>query len=181
MFKRHTETLILDYGGSYLSLFKDESMNQVIPSKIFYLLEERRTRLRAELCQLLDSGKKEICKCGWGKTWNESYQALLVKYRPVEMLSVPISEIIDRMEAMYVADSNGGRKYCRDDGHGVSIYHYPTAYHETPRKELIAMKVFTGISIESVRTLDTMTELIADFKMWDSSVQCLANIQAQPN
>jgi hypothetical protein len=35
MFKRHTETLILDYGGSYLSLFKDERITQVIPSKIF--------------------------------------------------------------------------------------------------------------------------------------------------
>ena len=71
------------------------------------LLEERRTRLRAELCQLLIRGKRDGCKCGWSKTRSEKYGLILVEYMPIRMLEVPMADIITKMENVTPEDMEG--------------------------------------------------------------------------
>lgn len=61
------------------------------------LLEERRTRFRAELCDILIRGKKAGCKCGWGKSRSEEYGRILEEHMPLKMLDAPMAEIITKM------------------------------------------------------------------------------------
>ena len=64
------------------------------------LLEERRTRFRAELCDILIKGKKACCKCGWGKPRSEEYGRILEEHMPTKMLDAPMAEIITKMSQL---------------------------------------------------------------------------------
>jgi len=113
------------------------------------LLEERRTRLRAELCQLLIRGKRDGCKCGWGKTRSEKYGLILVEYMPIKMLEVPMAGIITKMENVSPEDME--ERYC-----GVSSYNYrhaPLPYRETLLGKLDTMKKKARICIDCVRSI----------------------------
>ncbi|PVH91823.1 hypothetical protein DM02DRAFT_702762 [Periconia macrospinosa] len=109
-FMAHTITLILHYNGSYLEFLGDDFTSQIIPSRVFSLLEERRTRFRAELCDLLIRGKKGGCHCGWGKSRSGVYGRLLNQYMPTKTLDTPMADIITKMEQVSTEDM--GRKYC---------------------------------------------------------------------
>ncbi|KAF2807992.1 uncharacterized protein BDZ99DRAFT_489516 [Mytilinidion resinicola] len=137
LFMANILTLILHYDGSYLDFLDDEFTSQIIPLRIFYLLEERRTKLRAELCQLLIRGKRGNCKCGWGNTRSEKYGLLLVEYMPIKMLKVPIAEVITKMTQVSTEDME--RKYS-------------LRYSETLLGKLDALKREASICIDCVRS-----------------------------
>ncbi|KAI9732940.1 MAG: hypothetical protein M1818_007373 [Claussenomyces sp. TS43310] len=105
MFVAHTLNLMLDYTGSYLGFSDDEFISQFVPSKTFHLLEERRTRMRAELSEILIQGKNAKCSCGWGENRGNTYIRILSKYGQLsKMLEVPISDIVKEMENFSMED-----------------------------------------------------------------------------
>ncbi|PVH92247.1 hypothetical protein DM02DRAFT_701032 [Periconia macrospinosa] len=154
-FMAHTITLILHYNGSYLDFLDDEFTSQIIPSRVFSLLEERRTRFRAELCDLLIRGK-DGCKCGWGKTRSEKYGLLLAEYMPIKMLDTSMADIITKMEQVSTEDM--GKTYCTERSSYRSYYHEPLPYRKTLLGMLDAMKKRTSICIDCVRSIGA-TEL----------------------
>ena len=103
------------------------------------LLEERGTRLRADLCQLLISGKRGNCKCGRGKTRIGKYELRLAEYMPIKMLEVPMAD----MERTYCSDRSSYRSY----------YHEPLPYSETLLGKLDTMKKKASICIGCVRSI----------------------------
>ena len=115
------------------------------------LLEERRTRLRVDLCQLLISGKRGNCKCGWGKTYSGKYGLLLVEYMPIKMLEVPMADIITNMEQVSTEDME--RTYCGDRSSYRIYYHEPLPYSETLLGKLDTMKKKASICIDCVRSI----------------------------
>lgn len=118
------------------------------------LLEERRTKFRAELLQLLMRGKGASCNCGWGKGRSERYGLLLADYGPIQMLEVPVAEIITKMEQASTDDME--RKYCKEMSSYASYgsyYHEPLQYHETFLGRLDIMKKKASICIDCVRSL----------------------------
>ena len=116
------------------------------------MLEERRTKFRAELCQLLSNGKNGNCKCGWGKIRSEKYGLLLVEYKPIKMLSVPMAEVITKMEQVSTADM--GRKYCTESSSfGGGYYHQPLPLSETLHEKLHLLKREASICIDCVRSI----------------------------
>ncbi|CZR60106.1 uncharacterized protein PAC_10001 [Phialocephala subalpina] len=145
-FAAHTLSLILYHKGSYLEFLDDEITNQIVHWKTFYLLKERRTRMRAELSQLLIKGKRAACSCGWAKTRGEKYALLLLDYGPLKMLDAPISEIIEKMEKVSCEDM--GRKY-----HGNWLHEAPTK-DETLPGQLETLKKKVSIYLDCVRSLD---------------------------
>ncbi|PVH91394.1 hypothetical protein DM02DRAFT_664040 [Periconia macrospinosa] len=155
-FMAHTITLILRYNGSYLDFLDDDFTSQIIPSRVFSLLEERRTRFRAELCDLLIRGKKDGCKCGWGKTRGEKYGRLLAAYMPIKMLDTSMADIITKMEQMSTEDM--GRKFCTEKRSSGRYYHGPLPYRQTLLGMLDAMKKRASICIDCVRSIGA-TEL----------------------
>ncbi|RFU34495.1 hypothetical protein B7463_g1876, partial [Scytalidium lignicola] len=100
MFVAHTLQLIIHYKGSYLELLEHTIISKFLPSNIFCLLEERRSRMRAELAQLLINGMNASCSCGWGAKRSDRYKNLHSMFKPLRMLEVPISEFIKEMEAV---------------------------------------------------------------------------------
>ncbi|KAF1365202.1 hypothetical protein EJ07DRAFT_161287 [Lizonia empirigonia] len=152
-FMTHTITLILHYNGSYLDFLDDEFTSQIIPSRAFSLLEERRTRFRAELCDLLIRGKKAGCKCGWGKSRSETYGRLLAKYMPTKMLDTSLAYIIAEMEQVSTEDM--GRKHCAEVRSRLRSCHEPLNYRKTLLESLDDMKKRASISIDCVRSIGT--------------------------
>jgi hypothetical protein len=110
------------------------------------ILEEQRAKLHTELYEMWIDGQKNVCACGWGRTFSDDYEML-----PTEMLKLSISNIIATMELVYTGDMRIGSKPCNDDGHGADFYHEtPEIYHATPLKRLNRMKDHAGICIEMV-------------------------------
>ncbi|OAL47474.1 hypothetical protein IQ07DRAFT_646412 [Pyrenochaeta sp. DS3sAY3a] len=146
-FMAHALTLILHYNGSYLNFLDDELISEIISSRIFCLLEERRTRFRAGLCELLTSGKRDACECGWGKYRNEKYERILAEYTPMKMLNASIADIIAKIEG--VSTENMGKStLClrsRKD-------HEPLPYSQTFLGTLETLRKESRISIDDVRS-----------------------------
>jgi len=146
-FEANILMLILHYAGSYVDFLDDEFTSQILPSKTFHLLEERRTKLRAGVCQVLITGKKAGCRCGWGQTRSETYRLLLVEYVPVKMLDVPIGEVIGKMEQASTEDM--GRRRCTVN---LGSFHEPLGYGGTSLGLLDALKKNASIPIDHVRS-----------------------------
>jgi len=124
--------------------------------KTFYLLEERRTRMRAEICQLLEDGINFVggCSdCSWGKNRSDKYKMIQSNYGPLRRLEVPISEIIKSMEAVS----------CEDMARKLHSSNYSRYYHEAPtHSETLDGKLETirkrvGLCLDCVRSSDTAT------------------------
>ena len=115
------------------------------------LLEERRTRLRAEICQLLIRGKRDSCKCGWGKSRSENYGLILAEYTPIEMLEVPMVDIVTKMQNVSTQDM--GRTYCSARSSYNSYYHEPLLYGDTFLGKLDALQRKASICIDCVRSI----------------------------
>ncbi|KPM44567.1 hypothetical protein AK830_g2019 [Neonectria ditissima] len=65
--------LVFRFREPYLVLLDDETISQIVPSKTFYLLAERRTKARAEVAQILIEGKNRGCECGWAGTSSKAF------------------------------------------------------------------------------------------------------------
>jgi hypothetical protein len=119
------------------------------------LLEERRNRMRAELCQLLKDGINFVggcSECSWGKNRSDKYKILQSDYGPLRMLEVSISEIIKSMKAVSCEDMartyhSGYRGY----------YHEAPTHSETLAGKLEAIKKKVGICLDCVRSSDAAT------------------------
>jgi hypothetical protein len=114
------------------------------------MLEERRTKLRAELCQLLLDGKNGNCSCGRGKNRSEKYGLLLIEYKPIKMLAVPMVEVITKMEQVSTEDM--GRQYCSKMSH-CGYYHEPLPLRNTFQGKLDLLKQKASICIDCVRSI----------------------------
>ncbi|CAN9212088.1 unnamed protein product [Alternaria alternata] len=105
-----TVSRMLHHQGSYLAL-----ANQVIgladwvPWKVFYLLEERRNRMRTELQHILFNGSTDAgmdesisCTCAWGAVHSLAHTKLLQyeDLRPLQVLYVTVSKIVEKMDQM---------------------------------------------------------------------------------
>ncbi|KAF8853680.1 hypothetical protein BDZ45DRAFT_761066 [Acephala macrosclerotiorum] len=152
-FVAHTLALILHYKGSYLEFLDDEITSQVVPLKTFYLLEERRTGIRAELSQLLVSGQNDTCSCGWGKGRSDKYKLLLSKYGPMKMLEVPVSDVIKKMESVSCEDRESA---CHSGGYGDYL-HKAQIHSETLPGKLETMEKKASICLDCVRSSDAVT------------------------
>jgi hypothetical protein len=115
------------------------------------LLEERRTRFRAELCELLIRGKKGACRgdCSWGKTRSEEYGRLLAEYTPIKMLNTPMADVITKMEQVSTEDM-GRTSYSNIYGR---CHHKPVPYRATLPGMLDALKKRNRICIDCVRNI----------------------------
>lgn len=146
-FASRTLALVLDYTGPYLELLDDERVRQFVPYKLLYQLEERRTRLRAELAEVLSYWVEFDCKCGWGKTKKERSRLLQSEYGPLRMLEVPISELIGKMKAI---PEEKKRKYC-NEVYRTFCHEVPT-HKETFRGKLEDMEKKASICIDQVHS-----------------------------
>jgi hypothetical protein len=120
------------------------------------LLEERRNRMRAELCQLLKDGINFVggCSdCSWGKNRSDKYKILQSNYGPLRILEVPISEIIKSMKAVSCEDM--ARTYHSSSYRGY--YHEAPTYSETFAGKLETIKKKVGICLDCVRSSDAAT------------------------
>ena len=112
------------------------------------LLEEQRTRFRAEICQFLVLGNKRACTiCGWAKKSSDSYGLLLIEYQPLKILEIPLSKIIAKTEQVSTEDMS--RTYCVRYS-----YHESPPHSETLLGKLSTIKQNTGISIGYVLSLE---------------------------
>lgn len=113
------------------------------------LLEEQRTRFGAGLYKLLIRGKKDGCKCGWGKTRSEKQGRLVAEYMPIKMLDTSMADIITKMEQVSTEDMEN--KFCTEKSSYRSYFHEPLPYGETLLGMLDAMKrglVFVSTAYE---------------------------------
>jgi hypothetical protein len=122
------------------------------------LLEERRNRMRAEVCQLLKDGINFVggCSaCDRGKNRSDKYKILQSDYGPLKMLEVPISEIIEKMKAVSCEDM--ARTYHSSILSHQSYYHEAPTYSETLAGKLETIKKKVGICLDCVRSSDAAT------------------------
>lgn len=171
-FVAHTLALILHYKGSYLEFLDDEITSEIVPWKTFCmqqpqwcrygywiktnfldLMEERRTRMRAELNQLLIKGKNAACSCGWAENRGHKYTLLLLNYEPLKMLEVPVSDIIGKMEKVSCEDME---RTCHSSGYR-DYYHETPLHGETFRGKLEMMKKQASICLDCVQSNDAAT------------------------
>ncbi|KAK4153163.1 hypothetical protein C8A00DRAFT_15587, partial [Chaetomidium leptoderma] len=141
-FARYTLELVLNYTAPYRTLLDDERISQALPWKTFYLLEERRTRMRAELAELLWTDTS--CQCGWNKLLKERYDVLQGTYSPLKWLEVPISRILGKMK---VAPEELERKRCSS---GYYTFHEVPTVQDTFQGKLEAMKKKASICLDCV-------------------------------
>ncbi|KAK0619422.1 hypothetical protein B0T14DRAFT_537243 [Immersiella caudata] len=114
-----------------------------LPWKTIYLLEERRTRMRAELAELLWTDPS--CLCGWNKLLKERYEVLQGTYKPLEWLEVPISRIIGKMK---VTPEELEPKRCSSNGY-YTFHEVPTG-QDTFQGKMEAMKKKASICLDCV-------------------------------
>ncbi|KAK3380727.1 hypothetical protein B0T24DRAFT_664659 [Lasiosphaeria ovina] len=104
-----TLDLVMNYTASYLDFLEDDTMNESIPFKIIYLLEERRNRMRADLWKLLLDGVKLVCtqpsRCTWRGSPADSCRALLDTFGPSKQLNNSISSMVEKMGDIQKAQS----------------------------------------------------------------------------
>ena len=149
-FTKCTLALILNYTGSYWELFDDEDIYQVVPPRVFceyyhlalyaelqlislVLLEERRSQLRAEIHELLDKLQTTTCeRCEWSAIRRKQYTALAQKYRPLQLLEVPVSRVIRDAEVL----TRDGAAHKQHPGPIRSFY-----LEKLPHEETFAGKV----------------------------------------
>jgi hypothetical protein len=103
--------------------------------------------MRAELGQLLIRGMNG-CSCGWGKNRNDKYKVLHVEYGPLKMLEVPISEIIEKMQAVSCEDLE---RTFHSSNYG-SYYHQAPTYSETLAGKLETIKRKVGICLDCAQS-----------------------------
>ncbi len=111
--------------------------------------------MRAELCQLLKDRINfvgDCSECGWGKNRSDKYKILECNYRPLRMLEVSISEIIESMKAFSCDDM--AQKY---HSSYPSYYHVAPTRSETLAGKLEAIKKKVGICLDCVRSSDAAT------------------------
>lgn len=135
----------------------DDSVIKYWIKKITFLdlLEERRTRMRAELGQFLTDGKNTRCSCGWGKEFDGKYGLLLSKYGPLKMLEVPILDIVNNIEK--VSSEHIERGWHSGYGSNDSYYHEASSHSEKVTRKLETMKKKAGICFDCVRSGDAAT------------------------
>ncbi|KAF2495477.1 hypothetical protein BU16DRAFT_390775 [Lophium mytilinum] len=105
-FSEITLAMMLRHKESYLPLADEE----LVPWRTFYLLEERRNHMRAELQQILLDGKIQFgtddgpeCSCSWSSRHSSAYMDLLQRegLEPLKMLSnMTVTEVLEKMERM---------------------------------------------------------------------------------
>jgi hypothetical protein len=132
-------------------------MSRILDQQLTFLdlLEERRNRMRAEVCQLLKDGINFVggCSaCDKGKNRSDKYKILQSDYGPLKMLKVPISEIIEKMKAVSCEDM--ARTYHSDIR---GYYHEAPTYSETLARKLETIKKKVGICLDCVRSSDAAT------------------------
>ncbi|KAK8080121.1 hypothetical protein PG997_007939 [Apiospora hydei] len=115
--------LVLRCVGSYARLMDDEVLSQMLPSNIPHILEERRTRVRAELGELISNEAKEGCACGWGARRSKAFQQLARDHSPLKMLWTPVSQVMRNIQTPMVKLVDGP-KYCPNR----HFTHPPTPY-----------------------------------------------------
>jgi hypothetical protein len=116
------------------------------------LLEEHRTKLRADLTQILWEGKDDVCPaCEWGKFRSDSCARLLSRYRPTRILTYTISEIIRSMELVCTVHLAGGPQWCSDTNRS----HYVWEWNNPLLAKLETIRKDAGLSIDSVHNVDT--------------------------
>jgi hypothetical protein len=131
-------------------------MPRILDQKLIFLdlLEERRNRMRAELCRLLNDGIKFVggySQCGFGKKRSDKYKMIQSDYGPLKMLEVPISDIIKSIKAVSSEDMM------------ARIYHRNGSYHEAPtHSETLAgklepIKKKVGICLDCIRSSHAAT------------------------
>jgi hypothetical protein len=115
------------------------------------LLEERRTRARADVGQLLVDGIRAACDCGWGKNRGNNYELIRSSNGPSKMLEVPILDIIHKMEEVSTEDMKPVmcKKLWRE-------HEIPT-HSETLSGKLEAMRKKVGICLDCIRSRDATT------------------------
>jgi hypothetical protein len=106
--------------------------------------------MRAELGQLLIEGMNASCSCGWGKNRSDKYKLLHSQYGPLEMLEVPISDIVKEMEKVSTEDMKRTR-------HSGSYFHEALTHGETLPEKLETMKKKASICLDCVRSGDAAT------------------------
>ncbi|KAH6972716.1 hypothetical protein BKA56DRAFT_526386 [Ilyonectria sp. MPI-CAGE-AT-0026] len=140
--------LVTRYEETYLTLMDDENVSQIIPWRIFYQMEERRTQMRTEASHLIWKWANSDCSCGWRKNHCEQYALLQSEYRPLKMIEVPILEVIDKMKAVTTEDTNRKRR-CKQYG---GYYHETPPYKDTLLGKLESMGRKASTCLDCIRT-----------------------------
>ncbi|KAF2801904.1 uncharacterized protein BDZ99DRAFT_504179 [Mytilinidion resinicola] len=109
-FSEITLAMILLHKDSYLPLAdEDIGLLEIVPWKVICFLEERRSRMRVELQQILLDGERGAgtdddrrCSCSWSSRHSSAYMELLRTKRsgPLQTLDTTISEVLEKLENM---------------------------------------------------------------------------------
>ena len=109
--------------------------------------------MRAELSQLFVNGR-EPCSCGWGKESSAKYKLLISKYGQMEMLDVPISDIIKKMENDSCEEKE---RVLHTESKYNSYWHHAQIHSETFPGKLKTMEKKASICLDCIRSSDAAT------------------------
>lgn len=108
-------------------------------------MEEKRTKLRAQLCHMLVEAEIKSCSCGWGLAYARDCKRILAKTSLVDIFSMPVSKAI-AMLASVTTGPKEGSKYC-----SVIKSNHKSADLYADAERLQRVEKDAGISIESIR------------------------------
>ncbi|KAK1829728.1 hypothetical protein QBC39DRAFT_355756 [Podospora conica] len=146
--------LMFNYAESYQGLGNDSQIVGILGSDIPVVLEERRTRIRTELHQMLIDDAARGCSCErHGTLRSAQYQALLASKSngPLSMLQKPIRSLLKEIE-----DTTPSRKDLDKDLDAGSCNSYIGPDHIDERNhfnnKLEGLKTAWALSYEEIRS-----------------------------
>ncbi|KAK7178318.1 hypothetical protein PSPO01_15627 [Paraphaeosphaeria sporulosa] len=167
-FSEITLSMILYYKDRYLSLAEEDiGLDDSVLWRVIYLLEERRSRMRTELQDILLYGTKDAgidddrnCSCGWSSRHSSAYMQLLQKEElwPLKTLDTTISQVLQKLECM--DDPAMPREWvpCK------YRWHTDPTYRISRSQRLENFKRSNGLCIDCVRSSTTTMKHICQIK-----------------
>ena len=114
------------------------------------ILEERRTRLRAKLLEMLTEQGKTIRGCRWNEARRGMYQYFPVRYSLIDLVNFPLSNIMTEIEWEVNGELGNESTLCTlaSAKNGSDHYHSPMEYRQAILRMLTAMKGVAGTPVK---------------------------------
>ncbi|KAH8901877.1 hypothetical protein BR93DRAFT_932708 [Coniochaeta sp. PMI_546] len=159
MFAAQTVELMLHWNGSYLDLLDDDTIAQFLPFKAIYLLEQRRTQLRADVGELIatHAPRWTACPngskgCAWLERRNGSYLYEKIEpiCRPAKLSRTKVADIIKSLQGATFEDNLRAKIRCNVPAYPL-LDHEPLTHDQTVAGQLKAIRERAAICLDCAR------------------------------
>ncbi|KAB5531432.1 hypothetical protein GE09DRAFT_1228231 [Coniochaeta sp. 2T2.1] len=168
MFVAHTMELMLNWEGPYLELLDDEAIGQFLPFKAVYLLERRRTQMRADIYSLIaknctyvstptcTNGLLSCVRATQLKTSYSGWIKFLQDYLPLQLLAHKLPDVFPVLARGSLEDPELQRRInCAVPfGRRTSTWHEGLTSAELVAGRIDAIKKRAEICMDCVRGAD---------------------------